>query len=74
MVNLQMPYLERCVRDELKGIPGAEISVDQESSGPPTEPPVNIEIQGDDFDKLVKDCCWIKELFRCCTDSWYRMN
>ncbi len=53
------PYLER-LRDELKGIPGAEISVDQESSGPPTEPPVNIEIQGEDFDKLVKTAVGLK--------------
>jgi multidrug efflux pump subunit AcrB len=53
------PYLEN-LRNELKGIPGAEISVDQESSGPPTEPPVNIEIQGEDFDKLVKTAVGLK--------------
>ncbi len=53
------PYLER-LRNELKGIPGAEISIDQEASGPPTEPPVNIEIQGEDFDKLVKTAVELK--------------
>jgi multidrug efflux pump subunit AcrB len=53
------PYLES-LRNELKGVPGAEISVDQESSGPPTEPPVNIEIQGEDFDKLVKTAVGLK--------------
>jgi multidrug efflux pump subunit AcrB len=53
------PYLER-LRNELKGIPGAEISIDQEASGPPTEPPVNIEIQGEDFDKLVKTAVGLK--------------
>jgi multidrug efflux pump subunit AcrB len=53
------PYLES-LRNELKGMPGAEISVDQESSGPPTEPPVNIEIQGEDFDKLVKTAVGLK--------------
>ncbi len=53
------PYLES-LRNELKGIPGAEISVDQESSGPPTDPPVNIEIQGEDFDKLVKTAVELK--------------
>ncbi|PVD52007.1 copper transporter [Terrimonas sp.] len=42
------------VRKAIKGIPGAEISVDQESSGPPTDPPINIEIASDDFDKLIK--------------------
>jgi len=53
------PYLES-LRAELTGIPGAEISIDQESSGPPTEPPVNIEIQGEDFDKLVKTAAGLK--------------
>ena len=53
------PYLES-LRNELKGVPGAEISIDQESSGPPTEPPVNIEIQGEDFDKLVKTAVELK--------------
>ncbi len=53
------PYLDN-LRNELKDVPGAEISIDQESSGPPTEPPVNIEIQGDDFDKLVKTAVGLK--------------
>jgi multidrug efflux pump subunit AcrB len=53
------PYLES-LRAELTGVPGAEISIDQESSGPPTEPPVNIEIQGEDFDKLVKTAAGLK--------------
>ena len=53
------PYLES-LRKELKGVPGAEISIDQESSGPPTEPPVNIEIQGEDFDNLVKTAVGLK--------------
>lgn len=42
------------IRSAIKGIPGAEISVDQESSGPPTDPPINIEIASEDFDKLIK--------------------
>ena len=53
------PYLDR-LRTELKGIPGAEISIAQESSGPPTDPPVNIEIQGEDFDKLIKTAVGLK--------------
>jgi multidrug efflux pump subunit AcrB len=53
------PYFES-LRAELTGVPGAEISIDQESSGPPTEPPVNIEIQGEDFDKLVKTAAGLK--------------
>jgi multidrug efflux pump len=53
------PYLES-LRNELKGVPGAEISIDQEASGPPTDPPVNIEIQGEDFDNLVKTAVGLK--------------
>ena len=53
------PYLD-AIRAELKGIPGSEITVTQESSGPPTEPPVNIEIQGEDFDKLIKTAVGLK--------------
>ncbi|HRH61231.1 MAG TPA: efflux RND transporter permease subunit, partial [Chitinophagaceae bacterium] len=47
------PYMDS-IRAAIKGIPGAEISVDQEQSGPPQEPPVNIEIASDDFDGLTK--------------------
>jgi len=53
------PYLD-AIRAELKGIPGSEITVTQESNGPPTEPPVNIEIQGEDFDKLIKTAVGLK--------------
>ena len=53
------PYLD-AIRAQLKGIPGAEISVAQEQSGPPTEPPINIEIQGDDFDNLIKTAVGLK--------------
>ncbi len=53
------PYLD-AVRASLKGIPGAEISVDQESSGPPTDPPINIEIASEDFDGLVKTAVNLK--------------
>ncbi len=47
------PYLDS-IREQMKGITGAEISVAQENGGPPTDPPINIEIQSDDFDKLTK--------------------
>jgi multidrug efflux pump subunit AcrB len=53
------PYLD-AIRAQLKGIPGAEISVTQEQSGPPTDPPINIEIQGDDFDHLIKTAVGLK--------------
>lgn len=53
------PYLD-AIRKEMHGIPGAEISVDQESSGPPTDPPVNIEIASEEFDDLIKTASSLK--------------
>jgi multidrug efflux pump len=53
------PYLDK-IRAEMNGIPGSEISVDQESGGPPTDPPVNIEIASEDFDHLVKTSVSLK--------------
>lgn len=42
------------IRKQMVGIPGASIEVRQEDAGPPTEPPVNIEVTGDNFDALSK--------------------
>jgi multidrug efflux pump subunit AcrB len=33
--------------------PGAEISIEKQAEGPPTGKPVNLEITGQDFDKLI---------------------
>lgn len=46
-------YLDQ-IRDAVKGIPGAAITVEQEQGGPPQGKPINIEILGDDFNDLVK--------------------
>jgi multidrug efflux pump len=54
-----MPYLDS-IRAEMKGIPGAQIAVDQESSGPPTDPPINIEVSSEDFDGLIKTAVSLK--------------
>ena len=53
-------YLDK-VRAAVKGIPGAEISVDQEKAGPPTAKPISIEITGDDLDGLVKNSTHLKK-------------
>jgi multidrug efflux pump subunit AcrB len=45
-------YLDS-IRKNIKNIPGAEISVEQEQGGPPTEPPVNIEIIGEDYARIA---------------------
>jgi multidrug efflux pump len=47
------PYLDK-IRAEMKGIPGASIEVAQEDGGPPTDPPVNIEIAGDKFEDIAR--------------------
>jgi multidrug efflux pump len=47
------PYLD-AIRAEMKGIPGASIEVAQEDGGPPTDPPVNIEVTGDQFEDIAK--------------------
>ena len=48
-----LPYLQE-IRDAVKGIPGTEIIVDKEANGPPTEPPVNVEVIGDNFESIAK--------------------
>ncbi len=48
-----MPFKEE-IRRQMTGIPGASIEVAQEDGGPPTDPPVNIEIQGDNFESIAK--------------------
>lgn len=42
------------IREAVKGIRGAEISVNSEANGPPTGKPVNIEVAADDFELLVE--------------------
>ncbi len=53
------PYMDS-IRKEMKGFPGAQITVDQESGGPPTDPPINIEIASEDFDALIKSANLLK--------------
>lgn len=53
------PYLDS-IRKVVQGIPGAEISVNKEQNGPPTEPPVNIEVASEDFDALIKTAVSLK--------------
>ena len=42
-------------------IPGAEITVNKEQSGPPQAKPISIEIAGDDFDQLVDNSARLKK-------------
>ncbi len=48
------------LREGLQGIPGTEIEFTQEQQGPPTGPPVNIEISGPAFERNVEIARTIK--------------
>ncbi|WP_187264020.1 efflux RND transporter permease subunit [Pontibacter beigongshangensis] len=41
------------IREAVKGIPGTEITVDQEQNGPPVGKPISIEISGEEFPELI---------------------
>ena len=43
------------IRKEVADIPGAEITVDKNSNGPPTGQPINIEITSENMQNLVTD-------------------
>jgi len=46
--------LRQKVQEDLVGIfPGVLISVEKDVNGPPVGPPINIEIEGDDYDELI---------------------
>ena len=49
------------VRRLLKGIPGAQITVDKDPAGPPQGKPINIEISGDDYELLIDDAEKMKQ-------------
>ncbi|MGA7303493.1 MAG: efflux RND transporter permease subunit, partial [Rhodothermales bacterium] len=52
------------IRDEVAGLPGAEIEIEKDQQGPPTGSPVNIEISGDDFDTIVHISSEVKKRLR----------
>jgi multidrug efflux pump subunit AcrB len=41
-------------REAVKGITGAQVRVEEMQMGPPTGPPINIEISGDDYETLAQ--------------------
>ena len=53
-------YLDK-IRNAVKGLPGVEIAVDQEQSGPPTAKPINIEISGDKFEDIINTSVALKQ-------------
>jgi multidrug efflux pump len=57
---LTSEYMDK-IREATRGIPGAEVSVDQESNGPPTAKPISIEIQGEDLGDLISSSVGLKK-------------
>lgn len=53
------PYIDK-IREATKGIPGAEIVVEQERGGPPTGKPIAIEIKGDEIEQLTTVAAGVK--------------
>jgi multidrug efflux pump subunit AcrB len=47
-------YME-IIRKEVADIPGAEITVDKNSNGPPTGKPINIEVTSENMENLIAD-------------------
>ena len=45
-------YMDK-IREKVKGLPTATITVEKERGGPPTGKPINIEVSGDNIDSLV---------------------
>lgn len=43
------------VRDALQGYPGTQITVSKNEGGPPQGAPVNVEIRGDDYERVMAD-------------------
>lgn len=41
------------LRDRLKGLPSAQVNITRDSQGPPTGPPVNIEVSGPNYQRIV---------------------
>jgi multidrug efflux pump subunit AcrB len=54
----------RRLRDQFSSFPGVETEFTKSEQGPPTGPPVNIEVSGESFDKIVGITREIKDRMR----------
>ena len=43
------------VREAVKGFPGASIIVEKDAAGPPVGYPINIELNGDNYDEMLRE-------------------
>ncbi|MBU0485608.1 MAG: efflux RND transporter permease subunit [Proteobacteria bacterium] len=60
--SVPTPQSVEHIRQRVKNIPGAMITIKSADTGPPTGPPINIEIAGDDFTTLGLIAKQIKKL------------
>jgi multidrug efflux pump subunit AcrB len=54
--------LER-IRSELRGYPGTQVTVSKNEAGPPQGAPINIEVRGEDYEKIMADAVDLKAFF-----------
>ncbi|MBA3827716.1 MAG: efflux RND transporter permease subunit [Taibaiella sp.] len=54
-------YLDQ-IRSVVKNVPGAQVTVDKESGGPPQQKPIVIDITGDNLDTLINTSERLKKL------------
>lgn len=52
------------IRQAIENITTAEVRIQKQTGGPPTGPPVNIELSGDDFEKLGELADEVKRLIK----------
>ena len=52
------------VRENIGSYPGVAITVDKDNAGPPAGKPVNIEVRGVEFDKLVEISADVMKLIK----------
>ena len=57
------------IRERLASISGAELEITKDQQGPPTGPPVNLEIAGPDFDEIVRISVEVKAMLRKWSES-----
>ncbi len=48
------------IRESVKGLPGVRVTVDKNEAGPPQGKPINIEISGDDYNRLLAEANEVK--------------
>ena len=54
--------LER-IRGELRGYPGTQVTVSKNEAGPPQGAPINLEVRGEDYEKIMADAQGLKSFF-----------